>query len=216
MRSVCVLCALEADGAFTHRTPGVRTVCCISSIFNDEEDMQTESGTGAPAARPAMDQETLDFIRGVFGLVRAGDSERMGTMIAKGMPVNFRNEKGDSLIMLACYHGHLETARLLLDAGADPNVANDQGQTPLAGVAYKGFTDIAELLLAHGALVEGASPDGKTPLMMAAMFNRPAILELLLAHGASADAVDSRGMTALSLARSMGAADTQAKLEAME
>ena len=164
---------------------------------------------------PAMDAETLGFIRSVFGLVRAGDDAQLAEMVAKGLPVNFRNDKGDSLIMLASYHGHLETARVLLEAGADPNVANDQGQTPLAGVAYKGYLEIAQLLLQHGANVEGASPDGKTPLMMAAMFNRCAIVTLFLEHGARLDAVDSRGMTALSLAASMGAKDTHAQLETL-
>ena len=88
---------------------------------------------------PAMDAETLDFIRGLFALVREGDTEQLTALVAKGVPVNFRNEKGDSLIMLASYHGHLETSRILLEAGADANIANDQGQTPLAGVAYKGY-----------------------------------------------------------------------------
>ncbi len=171
--------------------------------------MQAETKT---VARPAMDAETLAFIRSVFTLVRTGDATSLEPMVAQGLPVNFRNDKGDSLIMLACYHGHLDTARILLGAGADPNVANDQGQTPLAGVAYKGYLEIAQLLLEHGAHVEGASPDGKTPLMMAAMFNRPAIVELFLAHGAALHAVDSRGMTALTLAQTMGAQDTLAQL----
>ena len=95
----------------------------------------------APAT---MDAETLEFIQGLFALVREGDTQQLGAMLAQGVPVNFRNEKGDSLIMLASYHGHLETSRLLLEAGADANVPNDQGQTPLAGVAYKGYLDIAD------------------------------------------------------------------------
>lgn len=165
------------------------------------------SGSGKP-----MDSETLDFLRQIFGLVRDGDTERLGGLIARGMPVNFRNEKGDSLIMLASYHGHVETVRLLLEAGADANVANDQGQTPLAGVAYKGYEEIAALLLQHGASVDGNSPDGKTPFMMAAMFNRVPILQLLSEHGARRDAVDSRGMTAVSLAETMGAKDAAAWL----
>ena len=168
--------------------------------------------TDARKIPATMDAETLEFIQGLFALVREGDTQQLGAMLAQGVPVNFRNEKGDSLIMLASYLGHLETSRLLLEAGADANVPNDQGQTPLAGVAYKGYLEIAELLLKHGAKVEGASPDGKTPLMMAAMFNRLAIFDLLLQHGARIDAVDSRGMTAVSLAKSMNAQETLARL----
>ena len=176
-----------------------------------------ESATQAPApvtsSGKAMDPETLDFLRQVFGLVRDGDTARLAGLIERGMPVNFRNEKGDSLIMLASYHGRLETSKLLLEAGADANVANDQGQTPLAGVAYKGYDEIAALLLKHGASVEGNSPDGKTPFMMAAMFNRVGIMQMLSDHGARRDAVDSRGMTASSLAATMGAKDALVWLE---
>ena len=54
-----------------------------------------------------MDAETLAFIQSLFALVREGDTQQLGPMVAQGVPVNFRNEKGDSLIMLASYHGHL-------------------------------------------------------------------------------------------------------------
>jgi ankyrin repeat protein len=183
-----------------------------TNLHNRRDTMQQQDTAPQAAGAKPMDADTLDFLRQIFGLVREGDSERLAGLIERGMPVNFRNEKGDSLIMLASYHGHLETARLLLAAGADPNVANDQGQTPLAGVAYKGYDAIAALLLAHGASVEGNSPDGKTPFMMAAMFNRVAILAMLSEHGARRDAVDSRGMTAMSLATTMGAHDAAAWL----
>jgi len=202
----------------TDEHPRYHYIECMTS--EERNSMQTEETSRpqqhlpASANGKAMDPETLGFMRQIFGLVRAGDAERLAGLIQRGMPVNFRNEKGDSLIMLASYHGHLDTVRLLLGAGADANVANDQGQTPLAGVAYKGYEEIAALLLAHGAVVDGNSPDGKTPFMMAAMFNRVAILAMLSEHGARRDAVDSRGMTATSLAATMGAKDALAWLEA--
>jgi ankyrin repeat protein len=190
----------------------------IDNDMDNYDTAQAHAKAHAPMAATGtgkeMDAETLDFLRQIFNLVRDGDTERLAGLVQRGMPVNFRNEKGDSLIMLATYHGHLETSRLLLENGADANVANDQGQTPLAGVAYKGYEEIAKLLLQHGASVEGNSPDGKTPFMMAAMFNRVAIMALLAAHGARQDTVDSRGMTAMSLAGTMGAKDALAWLEA--
>ena len=70
--------------------------------------------TASATERAPMDADTLDFLRQVFNLVREGDSERLAGLIDKGMPVNFRNEKGDSLIMLASYHGRLDTVRVLL------------------------------------------------------------------------------------------------------
>ena len=104
----------------------------------------------------------------VFDLARHGDAAALAALIARGMPPNLRNEKGDSLVMLAAYHGQADTLRTLLEAGASPDIRNAMGQTPIAGAAYKGFKEIVEILLAHGADVEGASPDGRTALMTAA------------------------------------------------
>jgi len=85
------------------------------------------------ASRPVPDAETIEFAQKVFDLVRAGDTQRLHPLLEQGLPTNLRNHKDHSLLMLASYHGHLDTARLLLDFGADPALCNDQGQAPLAG-----------------------------------------------------------------------------------
>jgi ankyrin repeat protein len=161
-----------------------------------------------------MDAETLAFLQGVFELVRAGDNEQLAPLLEGGLPPNLRNHKGDSLLMLASYHGHHALSELLLTHGADPELANDQAQTPLQGAAFKGDLDMARLLLAHGAHVEGrAFEGGKTALTFAAMFGRTDLVEELLAHGADPRARDADGTTPLDAARMMGAHDTAAQLE---
>ena len=163
---------------------------------------------------PELDPETLAFVQNVFELVRAGDAGQLAPLLAGGLPPNLRNQKGDSLLMLASYHGHLAASELLLTHGADPELANDQAQTPLQGAAFKGDLDMARLLLAHGASVEGrAFEGGKTALTFAAMFGRTAIVEELLAHGADPRARDAEGTTPLDAARMMGAQETAAQLE---
>lgn len=166
-------------------------------------------------ARPdpsTLDEATLAFVRTVFQHARAGDTGALGTLLAQGLPPNLRNERGDSLLMLACYHGHADTARVLLEHGADPELMNDAGQTPLAGAAFKGDLAVATLLLDHGADVASAAPNGKNALMFAAMFNRTDIARLLLARGADPHALDADGLSALAAARRMGAQDTAALL----
>ncbi|WP_286973532.1 ankyrin repeat domain-containing protein, partial [Pseudomonas sp.] len=59
-----------------------------------------------------LDDQTLAFAERVFDLARHGETQTLAEMLAQGLPVNLRNHKGDSLLMLACYHGHLETAQL--------------------------------------------------------------------------------------------------------
>lgn len=46
---------------------------------------------------------------------------------------------------------HVETVRLLIDAGADVNLADGQGVTPLAHAQQRGYTAIVELLQNAGA-----------------------------------------------------------------
>ncbi|WP_321798706.1 ankyrin repeat domain-containing protein [Caballeronia sp. J97] len=158
------------------------------------------------------DDDMIAFASEVFDVARRGDASMLDALLNKGLPPNLRNDKGDSLVMLASYHGHADAVRVLLEHGADANLRNDNGQTPIAGAAFKGFRDVIETLLAHGADVEGASPDGRTALMIAAMFNRVEIVDLLIARGADPEARDAGGFRARDAAEKMGAPDTTARL----
>jgi ankyrin repeat protein len=44
----------------------------------------------------------------------------------------------------------LETARLLLEAGADPNAKDNEGRTPADQMLHNGRRDLAEVLRRHG------------------------------------------------------------------
>jgi ankyrin repeat protein len=173
-----------------------------------EAAMQNES----PPHLPELDEETIAFAQRIFHYTRAGYAQELAQLLDQGLPANLLNEKGDSLLMLACYHGHSEVAELLLRHGGDPELANDRGQTPLAGGAFKGDAQIVRLLLKHGANVNGSGPDGRTALMVAAMFNRTEIVDLLLVHGADIHARDAQGLTAEAAARMMEAPDTPEQL----
>lgn len=110
---------------------------------------------------------------------RHGEPEVLAPMLDAGMPVELRDEKGNSLLMLAAYHGHAETVSLLLGHGAEPDARNDRQQTPLAGVAFKGHLEIARRLLQGGADANADQGGGRTPAMFAAMFGHTEIVKLL-------------------------------------
>ncbi len=175
--------------------------------------MQPHQTGERAAAPPALDDETLAFAARIFQYARMGHADELAELFGQGLPANLRNDKGDSLLMLAAYNGQEAATRVILEAGGDPELANDRGQTPLAGVCFKGEIEIARLLIAHGAKVDAEGDGTRTPLMVAAMFDRTEIVELLLAHGADPGRRDAAGLTAADMARSMGASATPDQLD---
>src|SRR5687767_15093769 len=101
--------------------------------------MSGDDLASASSGKPMMDQETYELAQELFQLVRAGqDAPRLERLLQMGLAPNIRDSKGDSLLMLASYHGHRGMTRLLLEHGGDPQLENDRGQIPLAGAAFKG------------------------------------------------------------------------------
>jgi ankyrin repeat protein len=100
---------------------------------------------------PAPDSALLQFAAKVFNLARQGDTDTLAAYVDAGVPANLCNDKGDTLVMLAAYHGHPQTVSVLLERGADPNRPNDRGQTPLAGAVFKGERAVIEALIDGGA-----------------------------------------------------------------
>ncbi len=118
----------------------------------------------------------IDLATRLFGLARDGATARLAEYVDAGVAADLTNQSGDSLVMLAAYHGHAETVKALLDRGADPDQANDRGQTPLAGAVFKGEADVIEVLVAGGADPDGGHPSARAT---AAMFGRQDLVDLL-------------------------------------
>lgn len=95
--------------------------------------------------------EAVAFAARMYNAARAGQLEIFEQALPAGLPANLTNEKGDTLLMLAAYHGHANLVKLLVNHGADPNKINDRGQSPLAGAVFKGESEVVEVssLLCH-------------------------------------------------------------------
>lgn len=112
---------------------------------------------------------------------RKGDAAGLSVLLKQGLDVNLQDAKGNTLLMLASYHGKAEVVRLLLKSGAQVDLRNDKGQTPLGGVAFKGYAEIATLLLDAGA-DPLADQGGSTPADFATLAGKSEILALLQAR----------------------------------
>ena len=114
-------------------------------------------------------------------LVRSGKAAELSALLKDGLQANLQDAKGNTLLMLASYHGKTEVVRLLLKSGAKVDLRNDKGQTPLGGVAFKGYVEIATLLLDAGADPVG-DQGGSTPADFATLAGKTEILALLQAR----------------------------------
>ncbi|MEV7870293.1 ankyrin repeat domain-containing protein [Streptomyces sp. NPDC088124] len=123
----------------------------------------------------APDPQVIELATKVFDLARTGEAETLAAYVDAGVPANLTNDRGDSLLMLAAYHGHLPAVEALLARGADAARVNDHGQTPLAGAVFKGEDEIIRALLAGGADPASGSPSA---VDTARMFGKTHLLEL--------------------------------------
>ncbi|MFV2120366.1 ankyrin repeat domain-containing protein [Streptomyces sp. Act-28] len=121
------------------------------------------------------DPEVVDLASKIFDLARRGETDALAAYVDAGAPANLTNDKGDSLVMLAAYHGHAAAVEALLARGADPNAVNDRGQTPLAGAVFKGEEAVVRALLAGGADPEAGTPSA---VDTARMFGKTELLAL--------------------------------------
>lgn len=110
----------------------------------------------------------------MFDLAREGRTERLQAYVDAGVPVELTDPAGNSLLMLAAYHGHAGTVEALVARGADVDRLNDRGQSPLAGALFKGEDAVVAVLLSAGADLDAGSP---SPRATAELFGRSGLLE---------------------------------------
>ena len=123
----------------------------------------------------APDPEVVELATKIFDLARQGETEALAAYVDAGVPANLTNDRGDSLVMLAAYHGHADAVARPPRPRRRADRANDRGQTPLAGAVFKGEDAVIRALLDGGA-----DPAAGTPSAVdtARMFGKTDLLEL--------------------------------------
>ena len=113
--------------------------------------------------------EQVELAHQMFDLARLGHVQRLLAYVDAGVPVDLTDASGNTLLMLAAYHGHATVVAGLAERGADVDRLNDRGQAPLAGAVFKGEDEVVATLLAHGADPDAGSPTARAT---AEMFGR--------------------------------------------
>ena len=136
------------------------------------------SGVSPEQPTPAgdLDAEALAFAHRMFDLARDGRTDELAANVEAGLPANLTNDKGDTLLILAAYHGHADTVAALMARGADPGRVNDRGQTALSAATFRSCAAAVVALLDAGA---DPAQGGQSALATATFFELPEMLELL-------------------------------------
>ena len=148
-----------------------------------------------------VDAEDLRLVEAV----RDQDRNAVRALLSQDVDVNTLQPDGATALHWAALRDDLETADLLIRAGAFVNPVNEYGVTPLLLAAENGSAAMIEKLLNRGANPNAAIPNGETPLMTAARTGTTDAVNALLAWGADVNAKEtSQEQTALMWAAGEG------------
>jgi ankyrin repeat protein len=128
---------------------------------------------------------------------RNADTAALQSLLKQRIDVNAATADGTTALHWASYRDNLESADLLIRAGAKVNAANDLGATPLWIASTTGSAAMVRTLLRAGGDPNLALLLGETPLMAASRSGNPEVVAQLLDKGAKMNAPGPRGQTAL-------------------
>jgi ankyrin repeat protein len=128
--------------------------------------------------------------------VMNGNRNAVRSLLQKKVDVNAPQVDGATALHWAVRADDLETADLLIRAGANVTAATRLGVTPMQMAATNGSALMIEKLIKAGVNPNAQlSKFGDTALMLAARTGKPAAVKVLLDNGAQVNAVETWGGT---------------------
>ena len=77
---------------------------------------------------------------------RGGQVETVQKLLAQGVAINTRDDKGNTALILAVTYRQPNVVRILLDRGADPALVNNEGMTALRLASQMEMPEMVQLL----------------------------------------------------------------------
>ncbi|HZQ68337.1 MAG TPA: ankyrin repeat domain-containing protein [Terriglobales bacterium] len=143
----------------------------------------------------------------IFEAASTGHADRLNELLAQDPSlVHQFSPDGFTALHFACYFSSDQTARLLIEKGAEVSAVsrNPMRLMPLHSAASARNAGAVQALLEHGAGANARQEKGWTPLHAAAQNKDEATADILLRHGADPNLANDDGVTPLDLARKSG------------
>src|ERR1035437_8569387 len=94
--------------------------------MSDEPAVMSDDRPWDDSVDSPPDSQLVTIAHACFDFARAGDTERLRAYIEQGGPANLTDATGNTVLMLAAYHGHADTVSALVDLGADPDRSEER------------------------------------------------------------------------------------------
>ncbi|XP_063924177.1 uncharacterized protein LOC135138192 isoform X2 [Zophobas morio] len=139
--------------------------------------------------------------------------EVINLLLSNGIDINAQNERGTTVLQLACQYNNFESAKTFLDNGSDINMTDNDKNTALHYVCYNEaendwWSDISiKLLIDNGIDINAQNTTGTTALHIACQNANWELTEILVENKASVDIKDHDDKNALHCALRSGIYD---------
>lgn len=197
---------LVERGADPHKVcdpPKEDLTAFVFAATADDAKWQSYLGTKAGLALKT------DQFTGLHLAARLGFPDIVQRMVNAGAPVDVRDERGQTPLILASKNAHASTVEMLLKLRANANLSDTvYDQTALSWAAEIGHTEVVKLLCPKSNINTHASRwRNHTALTLAAMHGHTSCVKALIEAKANLDAADEDGHSPLACAARGGHRD---------
>ena len=114
-----------------------------------------------PRAQTSDDYVEDKDVEDIFSYARHNRLSEVESLLDRGVPVNVRDQYGNTILSISCQNGHKRIMKCALRRGADINAFNYKGNSPLHFCFKYGFgSTLGAYLISKGADVTIRNHDG--------------------------------------------------------
>lgn len=147
--------------------------------------------------RAAHDVANGARVQAFLQAARENDTDSLRRALDGGFPVESRDDKGRTALLLATHANAIDAARMLIAAGANVNAKDQLNDSPYLFAGAEGRLEILKMTVAAGADLTSVNRYGGTALIPAAHHGHVDVVRYLLTTEIPVDHVNDLGWTAL-------------------